>query len=191
MPILIFEPPEYNFFSLMVLAGMLVVIFGGAYLFVLFKKYVIHGKHYKAQRAETETICGWEYSADEWRKYAKEYEPGKHPKGAAIVRITPLDLWFTDDADALRKPIDSSILMVTDCRYANNFLKIRIRSGDHSGESSHYHSHDYLIPVPPDKAHEAQKAVEYFKNNIARNTAKLSSVTPPETITGLFGETNF
>ena len=191
MHTLISAGPKFDLFSLIIFIIIFTVLIGGVYLFVLLKERIVHGKYYVAERAKAETICSWEYSAAEWQKYAGEFELGKNPKGAATVRITPLDLWFTDENETLRKPIYSGAMMVTDCRYSNNLLKIRIRSCTSSARTNYYGSHDFLIPVPAAKTQEAATAVEYFKKIMAQQPKKILYVTPPATNIGLFGETDF
>ena len=184
-------PPKDLVSSFLTFTVLMIALVGLVYLFVIVKNRILYGKAYVAARAKAATLGSWEYSAAEWRKYAFEFELSTTPQGAATVRITSLDLWFTDDAGTIRKPLLSKVMMVTDCRYSYNLLKIRIRSHLDSARNDYYNHRDFSIPVPVDKAAEAQRVIAAFDDYIARHPKKLDWVTPPNTFISLFRESDF
>ena len=188
--ILISATPNYPLASVLGATLIVVLMFGGLYLWDFSKRRTVQGKPYIANRAQAETLCSWEYSAAEWRLYSTQFELGDNPVGAARVRITPLDLWFTDDAEMRRIPISSTIMMVTDCEYSGKLLKMRVRSHSSSGKNEHYRRHDYFIPVPANSEQGAAAAVRYFKNFMAQNPKKLDWVTPSDYYLAVHGITD-
>ena len=61
--ILLFKNEKHSFIEqVLIEAGMLILALLLCYLIVLFKRYVIFGKYYKANRAKAETVCEWAYS---------------------------------------------------------------------------------------------------------------------------------
>ena len=144
-------------------------------------------------RAEIEPLCVWQYSAAEWRKYADIYDLAKFPKGAARVQMTLLDIWIIDDGRVRRLILDDDRKCVTACNFANQMLKIRVRSWaiptrfgsvEHSVE-------DVRLPVPAGMEWDAIELARLFNENIARQNKKVVSVMPDDALIGLTAEADF
>lgn len=152
---------------------------------------IVFAQRMKARKA-AKPLCAWEYSATEWRQYAKDYSFSAYPNGSAKVKITPLDIWIQDDKRNVNKELDGVRKCVTDCRFAHKILRFRVRyrrSGTKGG--TQYYAYDYELPVPTGKEKDALEIVDYFKKKISENSNKIAQITPDDVVTGLFGEAGF
>ena len=144
-------------------------------------------------RAEIEPLCVWQYSAAEWRKYTELYDLAKFPNGAARVQITLLDIWIIDDGRVRRTILDDDRKCVTACSFANQMLKIRVRSWacPYRYGSVHYSVQDVHLPVPAGMEWDAIELARLFNENISRQNKKVVSVTPDDSLSVLMPETDF
>lgn len=171
-----------------------VIVFGG--IFLLAVGFVVVAQIANANkvkfRAKIEPICTWEYPEAEWLDYAARYDLAKVPKGVARVKITPVDIWIADDGWNRRNELDAMRTCVTGCRIENNIFKIRARSWAMRSRGSSrvtYTKLDIHLPIPHGEEQGAAKAVEYFTNNIAKQSEKIASVMPEDGSVGIFGDT--
>ena len=144
-------------------------------------------------RAEMEPLCVWHYSADEWRKYAEQYDLAKFPKGAARVQITLLDVWIVDDGRVRRTILDDDRKCVTACKFENQTLKIRVRSWAIPSRfgSLSYSVQDVRLPVPAGTEWDAIELARLFNENIRRQNKKVVSVTPDDSLSLAGAEADF
>ena len=144
-------------------------------------------------RAEMEPLCVWQYTAEEWQKYAELYDLAKFPKGAARVQMTLLDVWIIDDGRVRRTILDDDRKCVTACKFENHILKIRIRAWAIPSRfgSVVYSVQDVSLPVPSGSEREANEFVRLLNENIVRMNKKVVSVMPDEGFSGLLTEANF
>jgi hypothetical protein len=128
-------------------------------------------------RAGVAPLCSWEYTAFEWQQYARVYDLGDQPKGAAKVKITPLDIWIADDSHNQRKELTEDLKCVTDCLIANGILSIRILWLRSYGKGVTPGATNFQLPIPLGKERDASRVVEHFMKNTLEVTEKLARIT--------------
>lgn len=158
---------------------LMLIIFG--LLFSLFLLIVILGSIGYARkvrsRAITKSLCSWEYSASEWLCYAKLYDLSKNPQGAARVKVTPLDIWIIDESRTIRLELNEKLKGVTDCRLANDVLKVRVLWVNTGARGRIKRgAEDFQLFVPVGREADALKAAAYFKENKARSIDKFALI---------------
>lgn len=142
-------------------------------------------------RVEETPICVWKFSEAEWKEYSKNFLNYENPKGSAEIRFTKFDIWITDGNGTLRQQLNAGSLALTDCRIEEKGIKIRIRSVKYPRHSPHYKVATFHFLIPEEKAADAVKIVAAWKKSVADNADVIAEVTPPDVLTGLFGENDF
>ncbi len=99
--------------------------------------------------------------------------------------MTLLDVWIIDDDRVRRTILDDNRKCVTACKFANQMLKIRVRSWAISSGlgSVNYSIQDVFLPVPFGMECDAVEITKLFNENIAREKTSAKLTLPILTLT--------